>query len=73
MFVAQAIKQTSESINASTKGIAELNLRCRPTERHRDFSEAGVKGHFPLVLLGTIMVGGQQVDLHSLNCLLYPL
>lgn len=73
-LVAQTIKQKSvSSINVSTKGIAELDLWCRSTERHGDLSEAGVKGHFPLVLLGTVMVGGQQVDLHSLNCLLYPL
>lgn len=46
---------------------------CWTTERHGDLSKAGVKGHFPLVLLGTVMVGGQQVDLHGLNRLLDPL
>lgn len=55
-----------------TEGVTEFDLWRRSTQRHGDFPEAGVKGHLPLVLLGTIVVRGQQVDLHSLNCLLHP-
>lgn len=73
-FVTQEIKQKSAgTIDASTKGIAELNLGCRSTERHGDLPKAWVKGHFPFVLLGTVMVGREQVDFHGLNCLLDPL
>lgn len=61
------------SINVSTEGIAELNLWSWSTERHGDLSKAGVKGHFPLVLLASIVVGGQQVNLHGLDRLLHPL
>lgn len=58
---------------SSTEGVPQLDLWRRATERHGDLSEAGVKGHFPFILLGTVMVGGQQVDLHGLNSLLNPL
>lgn len=44
--------------NVSTERVAELDLRCWSTERHGDLSQAGVKGHFPLILLGAVMVGG---------------
>lgn len=60
-------------MNAATEGISELDLRRRSAERHRDLPQAGVKGHFPLVLLGSVMVGGQQVDLQGLDRLLHPL
>lgn len=56
-----------------TKRVLQFNLRGGPTEGHGDLFQAGVKGHLPLVLLGGLMVGGQQVDLHGLDSLLHPL
>lgn len=55
-----------------TKGVSEFDLRGRSAERHGHLSEAGVKGHVPLVLLSTVVVGGQQVDLQGLHRLLHP-
>lgn len=66
-------RKWTATMGCRTEGIAEFDLRCWSTEWHGDLSKAGVEGHFPLVLLGAVMVGGKQVDFHGLNCLLHPL
>lgn len=56
-----------------TLWIYYFNVRCRPTQGHSDFLEAGVKGQLPSVADPTGVVGGQQVNLGRLHGLLHPL